>query len=410
MYPSGCPSGRRAGSFPRTRGDVPICMPRGACARRLPPHARGCTAPIVSFAGRGAASPARAGMYLLSIMSAVRGSGFPRTRGDVPEARARSELSRTLPPHARGCTFDPDQLRRPLSASPARAGMYPAWDSVATPWARFPRTRGDVPHAVYALLAPFQLPPHARGCTLLFLSLSPTPRASPARAGMYRDAVGDLHRDPSFPRTRGDVPEAGFEGTAGARLPPHARGCTLPDQYRDGEPAASPARAGMYPSRPRHTAPRPGFPRTRGDVPPQYAGPDTGCRLPPHARGCTLVVLSAMTYLPASPARAGMYPATCRSRSAAGGFPRTRGDVPSGLPLRPCRPALPPHARGCTARNRARGGDPRASPARAGMYPALAETLFADAGFPRTRGDVPRGSTGSSARAELPPHARGCTL
>ena len=50
------------------------------------------------------ASPARAGMYLTRRRGWRSWSGFPRTRGDVPDTPSAMARSTALPPHARGCT------------------------------------------------------------------------------------------------------------------------------------------------------------------------------------------------------------------------------------------------------------------------------------------------------------------
>ena len=68
--------------FPRTRGDRPHP------ARH---H-------LKSFWG----SPARAGIDLGIASSLLRGQRFPRTRGDRPIAGHFCDITRLVPPHARG--------------------------------------------------------------------------------------------------------------------------------------------------------------------------------------------------------------------------------------------------------------------------------------------------------------------
>ena len=215
-----------------------------------------------------------------------------------------------------------------MRASPARAGMYRAFKSLFFGPPRFPRTRGDVPRAGWASLPGRPLPPHARGCTPRGGRRSPSMTASPARAGMYRRRSPSRCAPPRFPRTRGDVPYRDSAKVLETRLPPHARGCTPRLELAHRPSPASPARAGMYP-RPRpRTARRRRFPRTRGDVPANRSSSALSAPLPPHARGCTPLLVGEENRLFASPARAGMYPVRDRSDSALAGFPRTRGDVP----------------------------------------------------------------------------------
>ena len=152
------------------------------------------------------------------------------------------------------------------------------------------------------------------------------------------------------------------------------------------------------------------FPRTRGDVPRPDADHGGRQALPPHARGCTAGTAGAGPPAPASPARAGMYPNRTIAAAHISGFPRTRGDVPRGDPPEDGRAELPPHARGCTFRGSEGARHDEASPARAGMYRVSGRRPAGEVGFPRTRGDVPQTRLTALPQRSLPPHARGCTL
>ena len=276
---------------------------------------------------------------------------------------------RALPPHARGCTLDSVQTLPVVRASPARAGMYPRSPAPSPPGTGFPRTRGDVPLSAPAPVLAEGLPPHARGCTGNDRRSRCQPRASPARAGMYRARSIRGAVPTRFPRTRGDVPQGFMRSKGDHQLPPHARGCTLKQNHFRLVQPASPARAGMYPNCRSPDPTTPSFPRTRGDVPVWDARWRTHFPLPPHARGCTGLGRPLADAFSASPARAGMYLPCALVRSRVVGFPRTRGDVPPRRARGAAAVRLPPHARGCT-RQRGRGGRAfRASPARAGMYP-----------------------------------------
>ena len=194
--------------------------------------------------GRFAASPARAGMYPRGRAASRNRKGFPRTRGDVPRKDLSMNATKKLPPHARGCTVCGPTAMATKSASPARAGMYLERRAGARSGASFPRTRGDVPASLRAVFAGAWLPPHARGCTDDGLPGRDAPRASPARAGMYRAREGAPCQPGRFPRTRGDVPYDELAGRSRPRLPPHARGCTRPrDVQRRVRRAPPPPRA-----------------------------------------------------------------------------------------------------------------------------------------------------------------------
>ena len=151
------------------------------------------------------------------------------------------------------------------------------------------------------------------------------------------------------------------------------------------------------------------FPRTRGDVPPAKRNRPFVAGLPPHTRGCTFRADFRQSFEGASPAHAGMYPGLSIRAAIDAGFPRTRGDVPWFV--YPCcdRRRLPPHTRGCTLQPGLQRRRRLASPAHAGMYRQLLRWLVCRLCFPRTRGDVPEVGVYTWYEGELPPHTRGCT-
>ena len=212
-----------------------------------------------------------------------------------------------------------------------------------------------------------------------------------------------------FPRTRGDVPPAGTCRMRIGALPPHTRGCTGAGHRLGRRSGASPAHAGMYRLRRRAARRRGGFPRTRGDVPILFGAGEELCSLPPHTRGCTLAKAARLACGTASPAHAGMYRVLTVSPMVLLRFPRTRGDVPGHRDQAVGEEELPPHTRGCTRSSMQLIGARRASPAHAGMYPAIAPACRWRLSFPRTRGDVPRLGLRRAVQYPLPPHTRGCT-
>ena len=368
MYLGGGVFPDRVSGFPRTRGDVPTRRCASRMCGALPPHARGCTVEHLHGDGETPASPARAGMYLFVFACRGGGAGFPRTRGDVPAAEIMRKTMIELPPHARGCTPVARDDDWETVASPARAGMYPGAAPAGAGAHGFPRTRGDVPIRSPARDCNPELPPHARGCTLGRGGADAGGGASPARAGMYRTRPADPAAVRRFPRTRGDVPMEGIDKCTRSRLPPHARGCTRRRIFDSARPSASPARAGMYPKGPFDGVKTFGFPRTRGDVPCAEPVPRDDAMLPPHARGCTQSTPCCWSRPAASPARAGMYPGLKLPQHPRRRFPRTRGDVPRFHRGDVRTLWLPPHARGCTLETVMPGVRMAASPARAGTY------------------------------------------
>ena len=372
MYPARGAVDRDHGGFPRTRGDVPQAIVGDGGVYRLPPHTRGCTRHPLPGRGRAAASPAHAGMYPPLGLFQKRGHRFPRTRGDVPGPLVRGAATEQLPPHTRGCTRAPILVRSDEDASPAHAGMYLGQSGAGAGWRGFPRTRGDVPVARGGSRDTAGLPPHTRGCTLAEVEPTAAELASPAHAGMYLGGRPVIRRPTRFPRTRGDVPPCWPRATGPRLLPPHTRGCTRRVGPCWPGYGASPAHAGMYRSCTARSRSVGSFPRTRGDVPMIIEPEDYNIMLPPHTRGCTELGPRAQHALRASPAHAGMYLALASCPRRGPGFPRTRGDVPAhGADARGDR-ELPPHTRGCTCHGRKLLVRDQASPAHAGMYPSPA--------------------------------------
>ena len=328
-------------------------------------------------------------MYPRPFPATIAHPSFPRTRGDVPCARQSRASVPRLPPHTRGCTGGPPAPHVCVGASPAHAGMY-RWASSAARMRRgFPRTRGDVPLDAPAHGAQVRLPPHTRGCTPVRRRRGDEADASPAHAGMYRNSAHRSRAPSGFPRTRGDVPYPMQAALIDASLPPHTRGCTRSAHHPARRPRASPAHAGMYLVELFSTLAQSSFPRTRGDVPVGDPGAAVDRELPPHTRGCTLDSAQIREISMASPAHAGMYPAVGPANRPVVGFPRTRGDVPLLVRAAAAAAALPPHTRGCTGELSRGGGAACASPAHAGMYPQEHVEAVYGGGFPRTRGDVP---------------------
>ena len=294
--------------FPRTRGDVPFVYSNTSSQDWLPPHTRGCTFSALPLRGGGNASPAHAGMYPQSGLVLQHLLGFPRTRGDVPFVYSNTSSQDWLPPHTRGCTFSALPLRGGGNASPAHAGMYPQSGLVLQHLLGFPRTRGDVPFVYSNTSSQDWLPPHTRGCTFSALPLRGGGNASPAHAGMYPQSGLVLQHLLGFPRTRGDVPFVYSNTSSQDWLPPHTRGCTLLWGDRADGLVASPAHAGMYLCSAPRAGLAGGFPRTRGDVPVVFVSVVLPILLPPHTRGCTIIRRIKRLRTLASPAHAGMYP------------------------------------------------------------------------------------------------------
>src|SRR3546814_6544745 len=81
-------------------------------------------------------------------------------------------------------------------------------------------------------------------------------------------------------------------------------------------------------------------------------------------------------------------------------LPRTRGEGPANAMARGLGDRAPPHPRGWTDRKPLSGGQPRGSPAPAGMDPHRRTPAPAGPGLPRTRGDGPRSGDEVVVRSE----------
>ena len=220
----------------------------GGTQSTFPPHSRGWTIASASRAWDRTVSPALAGMDRPLRRCRRRHRRFPRTRGDGPKYRQAARPVRWFPPHSRGWTRRRGGFGSWDSVSPALAGMDPSrstWSSVRF---GFPRTRGDGPPPVAAVMAGTRFPPHSRGWTRPNRSASRSPVVSPALAGMDPCSTRERRPRRCFPRTRGDGPTPISRSGCAKPFPPHSRGWT-DARKRDQQGAdVSPALAGMDPS------------------------------------------------------------------------------------------------------------------------------------------------------------------
>ncbi len=396
--------------FPRTRGDGPDAARGVLLPTALPPHTRGWTPLLRRVRPTPRASPAHAGMDLLDLLRPLVHGSFPRTRGDGPCVPRHINPPNALPPHTRGWTRGSRYSVAAWRASPAHAGMDRYTRLAARARVCFPRTRGDGPTSAGSIPKPSSLPPHTRGWTHEFHNGLIIGSASPAHAGMDRSSARSSTSSFRFPRTRGDGPVKCRSLSRMAALPPHTRGWTQAQHGDQHLGRASPAHAGMDPAVTDRLGWANGFPRTRGDGPESFALASESAWLPPHTRGWTLDDLRPESLGPASPAHAGMDRWTLTGHPISRRFPRTRGDGPHRAAVLASSAMLPPHTRGWTSWRRADHRGQSASPAHAGMDPTPRSTRAWWRRFPRTRGDGPQDPGGKGGGTMLPPHTRGWTV
>ena len=82
--------------------------------------------------------------------------------------------------------------------------LLASWLALAA--SSFPRIRGDVPDAVYNARCAMRFSPHTRGCSERYLVPWGGDEVFPAYAGMFLDDGGHPIFSAGFPRIRGDVP------------------------------------------------------------------------------------------------------------------------------------------------------------------------------------------------------------
>ncbi len=133
----------------------------------------------------------------------------------------------------------------------------------------FPRPRGDGPAGLVAALVSEQVPPPTRGWPGMERPRIQSRAGSPAHAGMARLARLEGGGRQGFPRPRGDGPVRTKDLVSAALVPPPTRGWPGDALLAWHRRAGSPAHAGMAPCRSSRLAGASGFPRPRGDGPPQ---------------------------------------------------------------------------------------------------------------------------------------------
>ena len=384
-------------------------MTAGGAVVEFPPHTRGWTESDYIFSAIGDVSPAHAGMDLGCATTSTPSLRFPRTRGDGPPVGKGIQKVKEFPPHTRGWTGAEHAQPVRRAVSPAHAGMDLVRGRRTMERRGFPRTRGDGPwRATVDNLLP-QFPPHTRGWTRKGKGLAEIIDVSPAHAGMDRGHGTSFSTDSSFPRTRGDGP--GLEQPVDniGKFPPHTRGWTSYGGITTSAIRVSPAHAGMDRCRPTPNARRGCFPRTRGDGPLWLPVIETPTSFPPHTRGWTEHNAGPHVQEAVSPAHAGMDRFRRLSMRRDNGFPRTRGDGPSGGMSMATGLVFPPHTRGWTGGGCTQIYSDIVSPAHAGMDLGRSSTTGRCRCFPRTRGDGPVMKAIAKAIDEFPPHTRGWT-
>ena len=129
--------------------------------------------------------PACAGMFRVRFKEKPRQGGFPRVRGDVPDALGPYQERMEFSPRARGCSEGLGNIGQWFSVFPACAGMFRAMRPMLRVARCFPRVRGDVPRMAVPVRTAWAFSPRARGCSLCNVKKIVDDPVFPACAGMF---------------------------------------------------------------------------------------------------------------------------------------------------------------------------------------------------------------------------------
>ena len=273
----------------------------------------------------------------------------------------------------------------------------------------FPRPRGDGPHRTGVKWPTGTVSPPTRGWTVIPIPVPSALGGFPAHAGMDRMVALRADGGSGFPRPRGDGPRDVAMIAEAWKVSPPTRGWTVVDSVVCRIRRGFPAHAGMDPTTLEDERTIMGFPRPRGDGPSGGVDGGSGSPVSPPTRGWTRGSQPVNLRTIGFPAHAGMDPLGLLRPRAAGRFPRPRGDGPRTPCRRRRNHRVSPPTRGWTA-ELAAGRRPRCGfPAHAGMDPSRWRCSQATPRFPRPRGDGPSGRRSRRAGREVSPPTRGWT-
>ena len=380
-----------------------------AASYSVSPPTRGWTHGVTDASTPPAGFPAHAGMDRNVGVAANGGAWFPRPRGDGPIRGLRTAVTQTVSPPTRGWTRNTLIGHRCPSGFPAHAGMDPHDVLRSYMFSGFPRPRGDGPSKRrHFPLRPLVSPP-TRGWTRLPFQRHHGAPGFPAHAGMDPPGSTATPTLTRFPRPRGDGPRSPGTGDRTPAVSPPTRGWTPVRQTISVLMIGFPAHAGMDPGTGYLATAAGRFPRPRGDGP---------------------VMTCAVTNVTGFPAHAGMDRKSRSSPTVRSRFPRPRGDGPVNLVIVEGVVTVSPPTRGWTAYARGIIPNPKrvspptrgwtrdacgavsyhsGFPAHAGMDPHRRTAAPCRSWFPRPRGDGPRWYQPSIRVTRVSPPTRGWT-
>jgi len=232
--------------------------------------------------------PACAGIHLSQAPTPATIAGLPRMRGDPPPEPGEPRTGGTSTPHARGSTAKKALSEYDVWVYPACAGIHPPAVQRHVLCGSLPRMRGDPPQSWYNGGAGARSTPHARGSTPSSTPHRRRDNVYPACAGIHRKETTMSDKGGSLPRMRGDPPPVSRATLCLVPSTPHARGSTRTIEQLKKGLTVYPACAGIHRLDRERELTRYRLPRMRGDPPVSLFFAVAELQSTPHARGSTL--------------------------------------------------------------------------------------------------------------------------
>ena len=149
-------------------------------------------------------------------------------------------------PHAWGCTEKPSVMEFRHIVFPTRVGVYLMCLGFLTLTSGFPHTRGGVPNVHRHCFSADHVFPTRVGVYLMTAGITPGTLSFPHTRGGVPIGSNDINLIPGFPHTRGGVPVTTAVSSGSITFSPHAWGCTDNLIFYGDAVKVFPTRVGVY--------------------------------------------------------------------------------------------------------------------------------------------------------------------